>query len=194
MKSVTTAMHPRYAFDEPVTRHWLMHLGMGILAIVLGVVGLGYAGTVTLAGVIFFGWLLVIGGIARLVHAFYTRHWQGVVLNVLVGLLWLAVGAMTVLKPGIGAVSLTFALVIMFFVSGVLKIAVAATLQFPQWGWTVVDGVVSLILAILILASWPLSSMWVIGMLISIDLIFAGWAIVAVAIAARRLESEGALA
>ena len=186
----TITSRPLMTFDEPVHTHWGMHLTMGVLAIVLGVVGLSFVGTVTLAGVLYFGWLLLIAGIARLVHAFYTRHWQGVLLNVLVGLLWLALGAMVIAMPAAGALSLTFALVIMFFVAGIFKIVVGTTLRYPQWGWTVVDGAVSILRAALILAQWPVSAAWVIGLFISIDLIFAGWSLVAVALASRRLEGD----
>jgi uncharacterized membrane protein HdeD (DUF308 family) len=181
---------PLWAFEERIGRHWGLHLFMGIAAIVLGIIGLGFTGLATLAGVLYFGWLLFIGGVLRLGHAFYTRHWQGVLLNVLAGLLWLFVGGLIIARPTMAAAPLTFVLGLMFFVSGIFKLVVASMLRYPQWGWTIVDGCISILLAILILDQWPSSAFWVIGLFISIDLIFEGWAMVAMALASHRIEQD----
>src|SRR4051794_25714208 len=122
MTTISSSLPSESAFPESFNRHWVMHLVMGIAAVVLGVIGLYVAAAVTLVSVIFFGWLLVVAGAARLVHAFYTRRWQGVLLHVLLGILWIVVGVLMVVFPGMGALSLTLALATMFLVGGLFKI------------------------------------------------------------------------
>jgi uncharacterized membrane protein HdeD (DUF308 family) len=187
-----TAIHPAAITDadsNQITRHWGLHLTMGIVAVMLGMVGLALAGLITLASVIFFGWLLVFGGVAHLVHAFRTRVWKGALMHATVGLLWMIMGGLIIAYPGAGAMTLTMVLALFFFLSGAVRIIGAMTLRFPQWGWAVVGGVVSLLLGVLILAQWPISAFWVIGVFLSIELIMNGWALIALAVTAHRPET-----
>lgn len=66
--------------------------------------------------------------------------------------------------------------------------------QLPGWGWQAMNGVITLVLGILVLAQWPVSGLWAIGLLVGIDLTFYGWAWVALALdplvdASRRARS-----
>ncbi len=166
---------------------WGLLLTLGIVELMLGVIGLGVVGLVTLASVLFFAWLLVFSGIMHLVRAFRTHGWEGVALHLLIGVLQGAVGVLLLLRPAAGAVSLTLLLASLFLVSGLFRIGFALAVRIEGWGWQVLAGLVTFVLGLLITAGWPASSIWVIGTFISIDLIFAGWSFIMIALAVRRL-------
>ena len=168
-------------------RNWGLLLGLGIVELLLGVIGLGVAGWVTLASVVFFAWLLVFSGVLHLVRAFRTQGWEGVSLHLLIGILQAAVGILLLMRPLAGAASLTLLLAALFIVSGLFRIGFAMAVRIHGWGWQVLAGLITFVLGLLISVGWPASSMWVIGTFISIDLIFGGWSFIMIALAVRRL-------
>lgn len=170
-------------------RTWGWFLALGTALVVLGSLALGAASVVTLASVIFFGWLLVIGGVLQVVHAFWTHRWGGFLRQLVGGLLALVVGGLLVANPVQGALSVTLLLAAFFTAGGLLRIVVALSRQFPGRGWVLMSGVVTLALGIMIWAQWPVSGMWVIGTFVGIDLIFDGWSLVMLSLAARRLPA-----
>src|SRR5262249_7985955 len=109
--------------------HWGLLLALGIAELVLGVIGLGVAGLVTLASIIFFAWLLLLSGVMHLVRAFRTRGWEGVALHLLIGILQGAVGVLLLLRPAAGAASLTLLLAALFLVSGLFRIGFALAVR-----------------------------------------------------------------
>jgi uncharacterized membrane protein HdeD (DUF308 family) len=165
--------------------HWGFLLGLGVIELLLGVIGLGVAGLVTLASVIFFAWLLLLSGIMHLVRAFRTRGWEGVALHILIGVLQGAVGALLLLRPVAGAASLTLLLAALFLVSGLFRFVFALAVRIDGWGWQVLAGMVTFVLGLLISAGWPASSFWVIGTFISIDLVLGGWSFIMIALAVK---------
>jgi uncharacterized membrane protein HdeD (DUF308 family) len=70
-----------------------------------------------------------------------------------------------------------------------LIILAAVVMRFPSWGWTVVNGLITLLLGMLMWADWPVSGLWVIGLFVGIEMIFSGWSWVMLALAARRLAA-----
>ena len=96
--------------------NWKWLLASGIAFVLFAAIALGYSALVTLASVFVFGWLLVFGGIFEAVHAFKIPQWSGFLLELLVSILYVVVGALMVLNPAVGAVSLTL-LIAAFFSS-----------------------------------------------------------------------------
>jgi uncharacterized membrane protein HdeD (DUF308 family) len=80
------------------------------------------------------GWLLIVGGIAQMVHAFYTQKWSEFLLSLLIGAFYLVVGGWLAFIPFAGVISLTLLLAVMFIVDGVLEIGMSKRLR-PQEGW-----------------------------------------------------------
>jgi uncharacterized membrane protein HdeD (DUF308 family) len=173
-------------------RNWGWLLALGIVEILLGVIGLGVVRLVTLASVIFFAWLLLISGVLHLVRAFRTRGWEGGSLHILIGVLQGAVGVLLLVNPVVGAASLTLLMAALFIVSGLFRIVFALSVRIYGWGWQVFAGLISFVLGLLIAAGWPSSSFWVLGTFVSIDLIFAGWSFVMIALAVRHLSAPAA--
>jgi len=172
---------------EEIRRNWGWFLVLGIALIVIGVFALIAAEIATLASVLLFGWLILIGGIFEIVTSFWARHWSGFFLDLFAGLLYAVIGIMILAHPVAAAAGLTLALAVLFLTSGAFRIGAALMLRYPNWGWSVLDGVVSLILGVMIAGGWPESSLLIIGTFVGIVLIFRGWAWVMFALAVRRL-------
>ncbi len=129
----------------------------------------------TMLSVVLLGALLVVGGIAKIVYAIWLRRWTGFIPTLLVGILYGVVGTYTLLHPAASAIALTLLIAILFLISGVFRVVSSLMLQFQNWGWVLFSGLISICLGGMILAEWPQSGLWVLGLFVGIDLIFAGW-------------------
>lgn len=167
--------------------NWGWILALGILLISLGILALGAPLAMTLSSVMLFGMLLIVGGAAEIVSAFWASRWSGFFLLVLSGVLHLIVGMIMIDRPGLTAAGFTLMLAVFLMVGGLIRIIVSGVQRFPQWGWMMVNGFVTLLLGILIWRDWPAASLWLIGTFIGIDLVFNGWGWVMLALAIRKL-------
>ena len=159
----------------------------GILFVLLGVVCVIGNVSATFATVLFFGWMLLFSGILGLVHAFRTPSWQGFLLSLLSALFRSFTGYLLIRYPLAGAASLTLILASFFIVSGLFRAIGAGMLKFPRWGWSVLSGIVSLALGIMLLTQMPVSGVWFIGFAIGVDLIFDGVSLIGLATAIHSL-------
>ncbi|HEY7211708.1 MAG TPA: HdeD family acid-resistance protein [Bryobacteraceae bacterium] len=173
-------------------KSWKWLLALGILLVILGVIAVADAFAATVASMIFFGWVLVIAGIAQAVQAFRHRESGHLLLHVLNAVLALVVGLLLLGNPLVGALVLTLLLAAYFTVAGVFRIVAGAKTPVRGRAWIIVSGVVTLLLGILIWLHWPVSALWIIGLYIGIDLIFAGWSQIMLALALRKLTAEHA--
>lgn len=169
-------------------RGWF--LALGILLIVLGMSAVGSSVAMTLASMVFVGWLMIIGGILESLHAFACKAWSGFFIDLLTGILYAVVGFMIVANPGATAVVLTMLIAMFLIFGGIFRIVTAVTIRFQNWIWLLLHGVISLLLGISIWRQWPLSGLWVIGLFIGIDMVFNGWSLVMLGIAARHLPTN----
>ena len=175
---------------EEFRRNANWFLALGIILIILGTVALGRSIFVTLASMVFLGWLLVIGGVIEAMQAFWQRQWGGFFLHLLGGVLYVIVGLMVVVNPQVGALALTLLMALFFLIAGAFRIIGSLTMRFPEWRWVLLNGIVTFLLGLLIWKQWPSSAFWVIGLFIGIDLIFTGWSWVMLSLTARRLASQ----
>lgn len=153
----------------------------GVLAIVMPAVG-GFAVVLILA------WLLMFSGAAHLVFAWYTRTAGALVWELLVGVLYLFVGAYTLAHPGAGLASLTLLLAIYLCVEAVLEFVLSFRLRpLPGSNWLLFDGIVTLILGVMVWRSLPSSTEWAIGTLVGVSMLFSGVARLSLSMAARRV-------
>jgi uncharacterized membrane protein HdeD (DUF308 family) len=155
--------------------------------VALGIAAIAFPFVATLAVELLIGWILAISGALGIVQAFRVAKWKGFLLSLLGALLSLGVGAVLLLYPFAGIVSLTLLIAALFLVGGAFRILLAFRVRpLDHWGWLLVSGILALVLAILILAQWPEAAAWVIGVLVGIDLIFSGWTLMLLAMAARQ--------
>ncbi len=173
---------------------WGWFVALGIALVVLGAVCIVSNVAATLATVLVFGWLLLIGGVFALIQAFRTRTWSGFFLCLLSALLRGFTGYLLIRYPLAGEMSLTLILASFFIVGGTFRAIGAGALQFPQWGWAVLSGIISVALGVMLLVQLPVSSLWFIGLAIGIDFIFDGGAFIALGSALRRVPSSPSFA
>jgi uncharacterized membrane protein HdeD (DUF308 family) len=173
-------------FDPGILRRsWGWFLVLGILEIVLGTIAVGASTIATVATVVFFGWLLLVGGVLSAVHAFWRKRWQGFFLDLATGVLYLVVGFLMVAEPLAAAASLTLLIAMFLLIGGIFRIIVALTGHLEHWGWVLLNGVITAGLGIMIWRQWPVSGLWVIGLFVGIEMIFYGWSLVMLSLVAK---------
>jgi len=172
--------------------NWGAVKGVGILLMVLGAVAILVPALASWGVTIFIGWILIFGSVFLFASAFSYRRGSSLLVGIIWAVLALAAGLYLLIDPGQGTKTLTLILMIYFLVSGVFKIAVAvAGRGEPGIGWLAVNGVLSVIIGLIILADMPDAADWAIGLLVGIDFIFAGWGLISLGMAGRELEGRG---
>jgi len=168
------------ADDEPLNvGRWLV--GVGALLAVLGLVALATSVLTTFLTVELLGILLVIGGIAQAVHAVSSAAWRGFFLSLLAGALYIVVGVLALARPVETAMALTLLFAAFLMVTGVFRILAVAAVPLPNRGWVLLAGIVTLLLGVGLWASWPVSSLWLIGAYVGIEMFLSGLSLVMLA-------------
>jgi uncharacterized membrane protein HdeD (DUF308 family) len=179
---------------EEFPKKWKWLLFLGIMNIVFGTLGVVYAEFVTITTTILFGVLMFVAGVVQLYHWFKEKEvtWSGRIPHLIFALLYIIGGAIAFFNPFTGASALTIVLASIFIVIGSLRIGLALFLAKHGWRWFyhALMGVLAIFLGIYIIFQWPISSLWVIGLLVSIELILNGWQMIWVALMARKLVKE----
>ena len=174
---------------EGLARSWKALMAVGVLAILIGCVAIVVPAVASVGTAIFIGWLLIVLGAFLVAGAFSAHSIGTVVLRLIWAFLTIIVGLWLVIEPHNGTLTLTFVLGIYFLFMGVTRIAVAFSARGREGAGLVgLSGFAGLLIGILILAKLPSSADWAIGLLVGIDLIFAGWTLTSVALVGRDLS------
>jgi uncharacterized membrane protein HdeD (DUF308 family) len=171
--------------------HWVLFLVEGVVLLVLGATAVVLPPIATLAVTILLGWLFLVSGIIGLFTTYWMRHAPGFWWSLLSAVLGIVVGAMLLASPLTGAFSLTLVLVAFFLVEGAASIMFALDHKRElsgQWGWMLASGIIDLALAIMIFAGLPSTAAWAVGLLVGINMIFGGAALIAMALHARTAQ------
>ncbi|MEX2447172.1 MAG: DUF308 domain-containing protein, partial [Solirubrobacterales bacterium] len=175
---------------EGLRRSWKALMTVGALAILAGCVAIAVPAIASVATAIFIGWVLIAAGAFLLAGAFTAHSVGTLLLRLAWAVLTVLVGLWLVVEPDHGTLTLTLILGIYFLFMGVTRTAVAFAARGRQnAGLLGLSGVAGLLVGVLILVELPSSADWAIGLLVGIDLIFAGWALVSVALFGRDLVS-----
>jgi len=168
--------------------HWGLFLFEGILLVLLGAAAIILPVVATLAFTLVIGWLFLISGGVGLVTTFWMRNAPGFWWALLSAVIGIAAGLILLRWPISGTVSLTLVLIAFFIVEGIATLMYAfehrAQLS-GRWGWMLASGIVDLILAGIIFAGLPASATWALGLLVGINMLFGGTAMIGMALAAR---------
>lgn len=189
MSTTPTTQDVRAAFGRALHDHWGLFLAEGIILVILGLLAIIVPPLATLAATFFIGWLFVISGIAGLIMTFMARRAPGFWWSLLSAVIALIAGALLLWHPVLGVLSLTFVIIAFFIIDGVLSIILSIEHRrelVGRWGWILLSGIVDLIIAAIIWAGLPGTAAWALGLLVGIDLVFGGAALIMVALAARR--------
>jgi uncharacterized membrane protein HdeD (DUF308 family) len=181
------------AVASSLHEHWVMFLVEGIILVVLGLLAIVVPPIATLAIEILFGWLFLVSGVVGLVTTFWMRQAPGFWWALLSAVLGIGAGIVLLAWPLSGVLSLTLVLIVFFAIEGVASIMYALEHKRElsgRWGWMLSSGIVDLILAAIIFAGLPGTAAWAIGLLVGINMIFGGSALIAMAMHARALPAR----
>jgi uncharacterized membrane protein HdeD (DUF308 family) len=180
------------AVSGAVHNHWRLFLFEGILLALLGVAAIVVPPIATLAFELVIGWLFLISGVVGLVTTFWMRNAPGFWWSLLSAVVAIAAGLVLLAWPISGTLSLTFVLIAFFAVEGIVTIMYAIEHRNQlsnRWAWMLASGVVDLILAGIIFAGLPGTAAWALGLLVGINLVFGGTAMIGMALAARHPQA-----
>ncbi len=185
------AIFTKYFCDlENLRKQWKWFLLMGILMMVLGFLAIGASTAVTLVSVVLLGSVLLAGGIIQIAYAFWARQWSGFFFSLLAGIIYTVTGFLLIVHPTAGALSLTLLLAAFYIIGGLFRIVGSLMMQFEQWGWALLSGIIKFVLGVLIWMGWPETGLWVFGLFIGIDLVFYGWFWVLLSLEAKKLSPK----
>jgi uncharacterized membrane protein HdeD (DUF308 family) len=171
-----------------IHEHWALFLIEGIILVILGIAAIALPPIATLAFTIIIGWVFLISGVVGLFTTFWARHVPGFWWSLISAIIGIAAGVVLLLWPITGTLSLTLVLTAFFVVEGIVSIMYAIEHRNQltgRWGWMLVSGIIDLILAGIIFAGLPGTAVWALGLLVGINMLFGGAALIAMALAAR---------
>ena len=164
---------------------------IAVLFIVLGIFAIAEPFTAGLGVTLLVGWLLVIGAVAHFISAFKGGGTKHVILQALVGLLYLIAGGYFLTHTIMGVSTLTLLLASVILVEGVFELLAYFRLRSSGGSvWLLINGLVTLLLGGLIWFHWPSSSVWAIGTLVGVNLLMTGVSRLMLGMAARELVSK----
>jgi uncharacterized membrane protein HdeD (DUF308 family) len=163
---------------------WIVALG--VIYVIAGFVALGSVILATVATVFVVGIMMLIAGVAEVINAFQIKTWGKFLLWLLLGVLYIVAGFVTFENPLLAAALLTLLLGFSLVASGIMRIVLAFSMkEGAPWIWVALSGAITLLLGIVILAHWPVSGLYILGLFLGIDLVLAGASWIAVGFGLR---------
>lgn len=163
-------------------------IGLGILFIVLGMIGVAGQTLFSFVSINLLGAFLIVGGVLQGAHALKSRGWKSVGIQAILAVLYIAAGFYTWAFPIPALEVITLWLAAIFFVTGFLRLVSAFQHRlFGEWFWLVLSSAISILLGVMIMNSFPSSSLWLPGLLIAVELLLQGWSMLFLGLAARSL-------
>jgi uncharacterized membrane protein HdeD (DUF308 family) len=178
------------AVASSLHEHWKLFLVEGIVLVVLGLIAIVVPPIATLAVEILFGWLFLVSGVLGLITTFWMRNAPGFWWSLLSAVLGIGAGIVLLGWPLSGVLSLTLILIVFFTIEGVASIMFALEHKREltgRWGFMLASGIVDLVVAGIIFVGLPGTAAWAIGLLVGINMVFGGSALIAMALHARDL-------
>jgi uncharacterized membrane protein HdeD (DUF308 family) len=176
-------------FADAVRQHATLFLVEGIVLVVLGILAILVPNIASLAVELLVGWLLLISGVVGLFTTFWMKGSPGFWWSLISAIIGIIAGVLLLIWPLKGLVSLTIVLIAFFLIEGITSIMYAVEHRREltgRWGWMLASGVITLLLAFMIWGQLPSTAAWAIGLLVGIDLVFGGAALIGMALAARK--------
>jgi uncharacterized membrane protein HdeD (DUF308 family) len=173
-----------------LSHSWGWFLTTGILSLILGMICLVHVVQATLISLLLLGSLLFVAGVFQCFQAFSTRRWDGFFLHILVGILYGAVGFLMLTHPDISAMSLTPLIAALAITTGLFRMAASFSLFAPHAGWTALNGMLSLVLGLYVWWTWPISSFFLLGVIIGVELLINSVPLIQLGVQLRSLDKS----
>lgn len=177
----------------PLRAKWGWIVALGVVYAVAGLIALGSIVMATVASVFVVGIMMIVAGVVEIINAFQCKGWGKFLLWALLGLLYIVAGFVAFENPLLAAVVLTLMLGAALVASGIVRIFLAFSMKREgPWIWVLLSSLITLLLGVLILARWPVNSVYILGIFLGIDLIMAGAGWIGLGFALRRRGAPSA--
>jgi uncharacterized membrane protein HdeD (DUF308 family) len=171
----------------PLRARWGWIVVLGLAYLVTGLIALGSILAATVASVFLVGIMMIVAGVAQIINAFQLKSWGRSLIWALLGALYIVAGFATFENPLFAASVFTLILGAALVASGLVRLFVASSVKHESpWLWLLISSAVTVLLGLLILAHWPVNSVYVLGLFLGLDLVMAGAAWIGFGVALRR--------
>jgi uncharacterized membrane protein HdeD (DUF308 family) len=176
MTNVANTLNTSAGSDTaPLRAKWGWIVALGVVYVVTGFIALGSVVLATVASVFMVGIMMIVAGVAEVISAFQIKSWGKFIFWALLGLLYILAGFVTFENPLFAAAILTLLLGASLVASGIVRIFLAFSMKRETpWIWVALSAVITLLLGLIILAHWPVNSIYILGIFLGVDLIMAG--------------------
>ena len=184
----------RHEFEH-LRSHWWWLLVLGAVLVACGTAAIvvpAATAAASLIAVLILGMSLMLAGIVTIVSAFWIGRSSGFLIHLLVGFLYLAAGFVVTDHPVASTVVITTFVSVTFIVLGAFRTVGALLIRYPQWGWSLLNGVITMLAGIVIYRHLPEDALWVIGLLVGLEMLFNGWTWIMLGLAIRNLPRPSA--
>ena len=166
-------------------------IGLGVLFIILGMIGVAGQVLFSLISVNVLGIFLFAGGVLQGAHAFKSTGWKSVSVQLVFAVLYIGAAIYVWAFPIPALEAITLWLAAIFFITGLLRLISAFQHRhFAEWFWLALSAAISILMGVLIMNSFPSSSLWLPGLLIAIELLLQGWSLLFLGFAAKSLTKD----
>jgi len=166
---------------------WGWIVGLGVVYVITGFIALSSMAMATVASVLVVGVMMIIAGVAEVINAFQIKSWGKFLVWALLGVLYIVAGLLAFDNPHLLAVVLTLFLGASLVASGIIRLILAFSMKRASpWIWVAISAAITLVLGLLILARWPINSVYILGLFLGIDLIMAGAGWIGMGLSLRR--------
>ena len=175
---------------ERLKDHWWWFLIMGFVLFLGGAAAIAYPFASSVGVVMLLGAILIVCGIVTVIGAFWAGKWSAFFLQLVVGAFYVMAGLVIRDVPLESTAILTLFIGASFMVVGIIRSVVALTERFPEWGWALLNGVITTIAGLIIYDSFPSSALWLIGLLVGLELMFNGITWIMTSLAIRKIGEQ----
>lgn len=182
-------VNTRYGMTSGLGEKWGWFLALGLLLTVLGIVAFVNVVAATLASIFFIAAVMLVAGVGHVVHAFQVRRWDSMLYWLLSGALYLAAGIFAFINPLLASAVMTLIMAFALLVAGLFRLFLGFRMRGHGGGFVILSGIVTALAGLMIALGWPASSLWVLGLFLSIDMMIQGATLVGLALALRRVAS-----
>jgi uncharacterized membrane protein HdeD (DUF308 family) len=168
-------------------------IALGVLMIITGIIAMLAPWEFGIVIALIIGWMAIFNGVAQIIYGIRTQSGGRMVLEVILGLIYIVAGIYLLMHPVGGLLVLTIFLASFLIVYGIFALVLAFQMRPLQgWGWVLFDAIVTILLGILIWAHWPVNAEWVVGTLFGISILVSGVTRLMVSMAVRRIAGAAA--
>ena len=189
------SFHSSGSGTETLYARWYLIIALGVVYILASTIALYSVVMSTVASVLTVGIMMLIAGIAEVINACQLKSWSKFFLWIAIGALYILAGVATFENPVLASLLLTFILGASLIISGMIRTTLGFSMKIgTPWVFVFLSGVITLLLGFIILAHWPISSIYTLGLLLGVDLLFVGLGWIGVGLSLRlgsRLHTSG---